>query len=256
MTGRDSWRAAFAQGVAAHRAGDAASARRLYRFAADRGTDPTPPRMLALLLAEDGDTEQAVRWARRALALDPRSAHSHAALGRVLLRAGQVEAAEQAFQDALTLDPQMEAAQGGLTALGEAQHRRGQALFRARRWDDAVAAFAVAARRLPRSPAVWHDLGTALHEGGHLARAVAAYEQVLSLAPDAAETWHNLGSVRQAMRDMDGAVAAYARAYALRPESFPRIAQELAAGNPGRVWLRAGDLRRTLASLGAWPSRS
>lgn len=237
----------LAQGITAHRAGDVRAAQRLYRSAAATATDPVPARLLALLLSEDGQSEAAVTWARRAVSLDPNAGLSHAALGRVLLQGGQMDDAEQAFHDAVSLDPSASAAQQGLTALGGMQHRHGLALFRVGQWHGAATALAAAARLLPDNPNVWHDLGTALHEGGRLTEAAGAYLKSTTLAPGRAETWHNLGSVRQGLRDMDGALAAYARAYALRPESFPRIAQELAAGNPGRVWLRARDLRRTMA---------
>ncbi len=247
LTSGHPWQATFAQGVTAHRAGDVKAAQRLYRHAAETATDPAPARLLALLLSEDGQPEAAMTWARRAVSLDPNAGLSHAALGRVLLQGGQMEDAERAFHDAVSLDPSIGSAQQGLAALAGLQHRRGLALFRARQWHDAATALAAAARLLPEKPDVWHDLGTALHEGGRLAEAAGAYVKSTTLAPGRAETWHNLGSVRQELRDMNGALAAYAHAFALRPESFPRIAQELAAGNPGRVWLRAGDLRRTLA---------
>jgi len=247
VTGGHPWQAVLAQAVTAHRAGDTETARRLYRQAAETAADPTPARLLALLLSEDGQSKAAVTWAQRAVSLDPAAALSHAALGRVLFQAGQLGDAERAFGDAVLLDPGASAAQQGLAAVAGLQHRRGLALFHARQWHEAATALATAARLLPRNPDFWHDLGTALHEGGCLAEASDAYTKATALAPDRAETWHNLGSVRQGLRDMDGALAAYARAFALQPESFQRIAQELAAGNPGRVWLRAGDLRRTLA---------
>ena len=237
----------FAQGVAAHRAGDMEAAQRFYRSAAETATDPTPARLLALLLLEDGQPEAAVTWARRAVSLDPDVGLSHAALGRVLLQAGHFEDAERALHTAISLDPSITVAHQGLAALAGLQHRRGLVLFRARQWHDAATALAAAARLLPESSDAWHDLGTALHEGGRLAEAASAYVKSTTLAPSRAETWHNLGSVRQGLRDMEGALTAYARAFALRPESFPHIAQELAAGNSGRVWLRAGDLRRALA---------
>ncbi len=241
------WQATFAQGVTAHRAGDIEAAQRLYRSAAETATDPTPARLLALLLSEAGQPEAALTWARHAVSLDPDVGLSHAALGRVLLQSGQLEDAEQALHTAVSFDPSISAAHQGLAALAGLQHRRGLVLFRARQWHDAAIALAAAARLLPESSDAWHDLGTALHEGGRLAEAAGAYVKSTELASDRAETWHNLGSVRQGLHDMDGALTAYARAFALRPESFPRIAQELAAGNPGRVWLRAGDLRRALA---------
>ena len=41
---------------------------------------------------------------------------------------------------------------------------------------------------------------------------------------------------------------AYARAWRLRGESFGRVAQALASGRVGRVWLRPSALERDLAA--------
>ena len=103
---------------------------------------------------------------------------------------------------------------------------------------------------LPRRADILHDLGTAHHEAGQLAAARASYEAALQHEPGRAETWHNLGSLRQVLHDLGGALSAYGNAFRLRPDFFPRIAQELAAGPAGRVWLRAADLRATLARTG------
>ena len=228
---------------------------RLCRALAPDATDPGPARMLALLLAERAKPDEALAWAERALALDRGDAHSWAALARVRLRAGTLADAERAFGEALTRDPRLGSALGGLRAIAELERRRGQALFGARQWSAAAAAFTVAVRCRPDA-AAWHDLGAALHEAGRHPAAQDAYRAALALAPDRVETWHNLGAVLQALRDVAGAMTAYGRAYRLKPGSFPRIAQELAAGNPGRVWLDAGDLRRalSLAADGARPA--
>ncbi|WP_428377127.1 tetratricopeptide repeat protein [Lichenicoccus sp.] len=78
-----------------------------------------------------------------------------------------------------------------------------------------------------------------------------AYLRALALEPQRAQTWHNLGSAYQAVSDLPAALSAYARALQLDPHGFPRIAQELAAGRCGAVWVSADDLRRTLAASAA-----
>jgi Flp pilus assembly protein TadD len=129
---------------------------------------------------------------------------------------------------------------------GELAQALGQMLFSAGRPGEAAEALATAARLLPGEAAVQHDLGAALHEAGRPAEAIAAYRAAVALAPGRVESWHNLGSSLQATGDLAAALLAYGRAYRLDPGSFARIAQELAAGNPGRVWLRAADLRAAL----------
>lgn len=237
---------AFETGIAAYRAGDLPAALKLCRIAARRADDPGPARLLAVLLAEAGQTGEALAWARRALTLNAASAPSHAALGRVLVLHGELAEAELAFREALAIDPTLHAVLQGLAALGEVHHRAGLHLVQAGQWAQAADALTRAARLLPHRADILHDLGTARHEAGQLTAAQAAYEAALSAGHERAETWHNLGSLRQALHDRAGALAAYGKAFQLRPDSFPRIAQELAAGPAGRVWLRAADLRSDL----------
>ena len=244
------WIAAYKRGITAYRAGDLPAALKLCRMAAEGADDPGPARLLAVLLAEAGQTKDALTWARHAVSLGLTSAPSHAALGRVLVQDGQPVQAESAFRAALAIDPSLSAARQGITALGEMRHRAGLTLFQARQWAQAAQALTEAARLLPNRADILHNLGTAHHEAGDLVAAQASYEATLRCEPARAETWHNLGSLRQALPDVGGALAAYGNAFRLRPDFFPRIAQELAAGPAGCVWLRAGDLRATLARAG------
>jgi len=309
VTSPPSWQDLLAEGLARQRAGELAAARRLYRRAAERSPDPAPARLLAVLLAEQGDLATALQWVRRALALDPKSAASHAAHGRVLSRQGSWSEAIVAFGAALAGDPALASAHLGRAharlavgdpaaacegfdaalrlrpgsadarrayaaalvacgnldravaavhrhpTAGEVRHALGQMLFGAGQFGQAAAVFAAAAALLPHDAAVRHDWGIALHEAGRPTEAIPVYQDTLACDPARAQTWHNLGSLQQALGDMTAAMAAYGRTYALDPASFPRIAQELAAGNPGRLWLRAEDLRHSLAALaGVEPS--
>lgn len=296
---------AFAEAVAAHRAGDLPRAKSLYRMAAASGRDPGPPRLLALLLAEEGDPEAARHWAREALGRDPDAFESHLALGRIQSIAGAWTEAAESYGHAVARDPHSAAAHLGLgrslvasgqapaacdclamalrlrpddprirhayaaalgadaemtraeqacaafPLVGEVRHALGQKLFAARRFADAARVLAEAAALLPASAEVRHDLGTALHEARRPAEAAPVYRDALAREPGRVDTWHNLASSLQAIGDVDGALRCYARAYRLDRTSFPRIAQELAAGNPGKVWLRAADLRNVLIGLAA-----
>ncbi len=204
---------ALTQARRRHHAGDTAGAIAACRAAAPE-QNPVAARLLGLLLAEAGANEEALHWVGHATTLG-RSAETLAALGRVLALQDRWLDAVPVLQEALVLTP-------GFAAAQQLLNRAGAALYR---------------------------LGTARHDSGAPAEAVPAYRAALALDPRRFETWHNLGSALQALGALDDALHAYAQAYRLDPACFPRIAQELAAGRAGQVWLRAADLRSYLTGL-------
>ncbi len=222
------------------RQGEAGAAIAACRLAAPE-RDPAAARVLGLLLAEAGEAE-ALRWGRHAVGLD-RSAESLAALGRMLARLGRWTDASAVLQEALALDP-------GLTAAQDLLGRAAAGAFAAGQFGSAATAYRTISTLHPHDPAPLHSLGTALHEAGEPAKAIGPYRAALALDGARAETWHNLGSALQATGDLPGALQAYAGAYRLDPACFPRIAQELAAGRAGQVWLSAEALRARLSGPG------
>lgn len=86
------------------RTGDAAGGREAMREAAVAG-EPRAMSNLALLLLEDGRTEEALDWARRGAAVMDMYAPAQRALGRVALHAKRTEEALVAFTRAFELDP-------------------------------------------------------------------------------------------------------------------------------------------------------
>jgi len=243
---------ALAHALRLHRTGSTEAAIAACRHAV-QGEDPVAMRLLGLLLAEAGQFEEAQHWAGRAVARD-RSAETLAAAGRILAVMQHWPAAAAALREALLLQPDFAAARRLLDraeAAAAAMQAEATGLFAAGRFTEAAALFREACGVRPGDPTLLHALGTALHEAGHPAEAVDAYRAALAAAPDPAApghvaSWHNLGSALQATGDLDAAMAAYARAYATDPASFPRIAQELAAGPAGQVWLSAAALRAKL----------
>ena len=243
---------ALAQALHLHRTGSTEAAIAACRHAVPGGDapdgDPIAMRMLGLLLAEAGQFDEARHWAARAVARD-RSPETLAAAGRILAVMQHWPAAAAALREALLLQPDFAAARRLLDraeAAAAALQAEATRLFTTRRFAEAAALFREASAVCPGDPALLHALGTALHEAGQPARAIDAYRAALAAAPGHVASWHNLGSALQATGDLDAAMAAYARAYATDPASFPRIAQELAAGSSGQVWLSAAALRAKL----------
>lgn len=241
---------ALAQALGLHHSGDTPAAIAACRRAVRDG-DAVAMRLLGLLLAEAGLFDEARLWAARATARD-RSAETLAAEGRVLAAMQDWPAAATVLRQALALQQSFTAARRLLDqveAAGAGIQSEAARLFQSGRFAEAAALFRRACLIRPGDPKLLHALGTALHEAGQLGEAVAVYQAALAAAPRQVASLHNLGSALQGVGDLPRAMHAYARAYAADPASFPRIAQELAAGRSGQVWLTAGALRARLHSI-------
>lgn len=247
---------------------DAEALHEAHRAIARDGTSAPSRAALGRILAKAGDWSGSAEAHGEAVRLAPDLAGSHDGRGRALLALGRVTEACQSLDRAMRLrppDPSLhrayaaalladQAAAVERTAkaaadfpqAGEIQHAHGLALFGRGLWTEAAQAFAEAAARLPDDAAVQHDLGAALLEAGRGREAASAFRRALVIDPDRVASWHNLGSAEQASGDLPAALAAYAQAYRRDPACLPRLAQELAAGPHGRVYLRAIDLRREL----------
>jgi Flp pilus assembly protein TadD len=230
-----------------HRSGNTPAAIAACRPAADDGHPPAM-RLLALLLAEVGSLDQARDLIGRTAAAD-RSPETLTAQGRILAMSRQFGAAAKVLREVLAVEPGSIPARQLLSHVENALPRlidEAKVHFRNRNFHAAVEMFRETVAIRPGDPLLLHDLGTAMVEAGDAAHAVVAYRAALVNAPDRVETWHNLGSAFQAIGDIDAAIDAYAQAYARDPASFPRIAQELAAGRAGQVWLTAAALKTRL----------
>src|SRR3712207_2780963 len=95
---------AAALAIALHRQGQVEGAERLYR--AILSIEPKRPdvtHFLGLLMHHLGHEDEAVRLMQASVALRPDMADFQLNLGNVLLRRGQLAAAEQAYRSALAL---------------------------------------------------------------------------------------------------------------------------------------------------------
>ncbi len=181
---------------------------------------------------------QAIQYAQRAVALDPRDPHGPALLGGMLAVFGQREQALLLLSDALRDNPSFA---WGHWALG-----RGLSLWG--RPDEAIAHLDAARRLSPRDPLLAH-----FHEGlafAHFARrdaegALASARESVRLRPDWPRVHQVLCAAASAAGERDAAQRAYAQALALGEQ------RSLSALRRGfeRAGAEAGFLERYVGAL-------
>ncbi len=153
-------------------------------------------------------------------------------------KAGHRQAAEQIYQQILSVDPHQPDA---IHLLGVLAHELGRHELAAEHIRRAIS--------LRGDAGVFHvNLGNALKAQGKSAEAIASYRRAIELKPDFAEAHNNLGSVFKAEGRLDEAVACYRKAIALRPD-FAEVYNNLGAALSGPVhWDEAdASYRRALA---------
>ena len=190
-------------------------------------------------------------------------------IGKVLRKAGQVDAAAVAFARAakVSADPAHSLNHGRVLM---AQDRHGEAVAAFRKALAAVPDFVEAllplaqclriagelteARQVlerlatlqPGNAHALFALGLACDDMHDLPGAIAAYGACIALQPEWPEAHVNLGMARQQAGELASAVQSYVAAVHLRPDTFARIAQALPSARKGQLWLNLGKLRQSL----------
>lgn len=120
-------------------------------------------------------------------------------LGRMALRLGRLDEAEDALREALTLKPELHQAH---TELGSVHYRRGDYNKAALEYKDALKADA-------NDPVARYNLGNAYRNLGKAKDAVAEYERVLELEPEYVDCYYNMALAYEDLGKIEEAVAAY-----------------------------------------------
>ena len=167
------------------------------------------------LLAQRGQTEEAIAEYSAALQVNPNLAETRHNLGEALLAKGAVEPAMIEFQTAARLDP----------TLAEPHHRLGVTLAATGRFREAVNEYAIALRLDRNVPQVHVDLGNALYELDQIPEAISAYRSALLLNPELVEAHYNLGAALLADGQTNKAVVQFETTLRLNPQYVP--AQQL-----------------------------
>jgi tetratricopeptide (TPR) repeat protein len=235
-------RALFQQGCALHQQGRLAEARACYDAVLERDPRHVDALNLAAVTSfQTGWTEQGVELVRRAIALKPDVAASHANLGQALNTLGRHAEAAQALRRALALQPgapkahaalgftllamgdaegalaSFDAALALLPTFAEAHNSRGLALHRLGRTDEAMESFGQAIQLQPRDPAAYVNAANALADAGRWDEALDRLDVALRLRPDTFEALNSRAIVLKQLGHGDRALADLVRAALLQP---------------------------------------
>jgi len=248
------------------------SARQAYEQALARNDSLAEAHIrLAVLLEDNGELEQALARARRALALKPNDPDYRYIAGNLLLQNGLLAEAEAELRRTIEQQPTHAKAHYSLSVALARQGRQDDAqryLARVdslRQLEESLDTFQRRTRLYPDDPAAWATYGYALYRAGRPADAIRPLQVALHLGPgnpdvhvllanaymsrhrpqDAlphyqaavqqnpamVDAWINLGICRARLGDPEGARQAWTKALDLAP-NHPQIRQYLASLPP------------------------
>jgi tetratricopeptide (TPR) repeat protein len=137
---------------------------------------------------EAGQLQQAEQQYQQILQVDPNQVDALHLLGVIAGRTGRHDLAVDYLKATLNLKPDFAAAHNSL----------GMAFILQRKLPEAVASFRSAVRCQPDFVAALSNLGNALRELGHLEEAIAVLQESLRLCPDSVEARNNLSIALEA----------------------------------------------------------
>lgn len=155
-----------------------------------------------------GDLPRAEQAYRQALQIDPQSANAWCLLGAVCLALGRTSEAVDDFQHALRLQPEYV----------EACCNLGVALTELGRLSEAAEVLRQALRLRPSYAEALNNLGSVLRDMGELEPAIENFRQAIAIKPDYAEAHNNLGVALTDFGRPEEAVACLATAIRLKPD--------------------------------------
>jgi len=196
------------QGLFHHRQGQFDLA--MQRYVDVLQADPTNTDALyyvAVVACEDGQYQQGIDLAKRAVAVGKPQARVLNLMGQAYDRLRQPLEALKAYDQAIALDPNFAAAHGNRAAV----------LADAGMPDEALKSFDRALALNANSGADWLNRGTLLHELGRFDDAIESYGRAIALAPAVAEAHAGLGVALMALARLDDALASLDQAIKLNP---------------------------------------
>lgn len=227
----------LAAGLAAHKAGDRAAARRIYQQALRTWPDhPHALHLLGVLADEEGRPAEAVTLIGRALPALDGKAHVHNNLANAHRHAGQNTAALRHYRRALELKPDYP----------QALYNLGVLLATPGPEEDPVAARETLRRALALEPelkAAWLELARLARREGKLPAAIESYRKALEIDPDEVAALVDLGGLHQVLLEPRRGLPLLERAAALAPEKAPGLAA-LAFFNLAQILGELGEAAR------------
>jgi predicted O-linked N-acetylglucosamine transferase (SPINDLY family) len=224
----------FAHALDCHRRGHLAEAQKGYRLVLKKRPDHFDAlHMLGVSEKQLGNRDAAMRWIKRALLVDPKSAAAHSNLGSLLMDLGRFEDAIASCDIAIQLSPDF----------ADAHYNRGNALSSLGRFIDAAASFRNAVAINPQYVDAHNNCGNALHKTRQFVEAIACYDRAIALDPGYVAAYSNRGASLIELRRADEAILDLDRALALAPGNID------AWTNRGEAFLRRRRLDDALVNF-------
>ncbi len=158
---------------------------------------------IGAIFAEQGISDKAVNYYKKALQLDPKYTLAYNNLGVELSKTGRRHEAIDAYRTVLTIDPEYDSAHYNL----------GNNLLQAGFIDAAISHYEAAVRLKPDNINMLNNLGSAYTIANRLEDAINCYLRALRIDPDSDLAIRNLATVLANFKDIEKAVDRF-----LRPE--------------------------------------
>ena len=163
--------------------------------------------------SKQGEYENAIRWYRRALDINPNYAAAHANWGTCLFYQGKLDEAKTRLERAIQLDPD----------LSEPHCTLGVVLWRQNKLPEAVGAFRAALRVNPNFALAHLHLGSLLLDLGQFDQAKERLAEAVRLDPRDPFAHFNLGAAYGRAEQPDEAVIHFTHAVDRDPDFFPAL---------------------------------
>jgi tetratricopeptide (TPR) repeat protein len=166
-----------------HRKGLMKDAERGYRAVlAGESTNADALCLLSVVLFQQGEIDEALRFGEESLRTRPDSPDASNAVGNCLRSRGDLPGAERMFRRAIALQDEY----------ADAHYNLGACLCDAWRLEEAEEAFRVALRLDRSRPQTWNNLGLVKYRAGRMGEALDDYRRCLSIAPEFVDAHFNL----------------------------------------------------------------
>jgi len=196
-------------GLQHHQAGRLSEAETLYRHVLETEHENAEAlHLLGVLIMQQGDGAQAIRFLTEAVKLKPRAARYHNNLGHALQTVGKYHDALHCFQKAIRIQP----------SFPEAHYNLGMVLAHLDCFQKAENHYRQALDYNPGYAEVHNNLGSLLNKLGKTDEALRYLKQAITLNPSLHQAHNNLGNILQQLGDQEGAIKHYRQALDLKPD--------------------------------------
>ena len=199
---------------------------------------------LGLILAKQGNLDEAIQHYERAIQLKPDYAIALNDMGAILVRKGQPKEAIPYLQKALKISPDDPDTRHNLAlAIAEVYRDDANALVRMGRNDEAIIQFKKVLEFYPGYADARHELAVVFLQKGQVDEAIAQFQKIQEQYPDKAIVYFDLGNAYFQKGHLDEAVMYYQKALTIQPDDVS------ARNNLGNAFLRKGMVDEAIAQF-------